>query len=128
MIKNPADTYLQNMVENASPIEHIIMLYDKAIFCIEKSIELFDNLESLENRKEFIHNIDRAYDILTFLKAFLDMEKGGEIAKNLNQIYTIILNTLVKPDKTKEELNKILEILKDLREAWEEVKNQYNKT
>ena len=128
MVKNPAQTYLQNMVESASPIEHVIMLYDKAISCIEEAIKLFDQKDDFEKRKAFIHNIDRVYDIVSFLKTFLDMEKGGEIAKNLNQIYTIILNTLVKPDKTKDELIKISEILKDLKEAWEDVKKQYNKT
>ncbi|WP_461830225.1 flagellar export chaperone FliS [Aquifex sp.] len=128
MIKNPAQTYLQNMVESASPIEHIVMLYNKAISCIEEAIELFDEREDLEKRKEFIYNIDRVYDIVSFLKAFLDIEKGGEIAKNLNQIYATILYTLAKPDKTKEELVKISEILKDLKEAWEDVKRQYNKT
>ncbi len=128
MVKHPAQTYLQNMVESASPIEHVIMLYDKAISCIEEAIKLFDQKDDFEKRKAFIHNIDRVYNIVSFLKAFLDMEKGGEIAKNLNQIYTIILNTLVKPDKTKDELIKISEILKDLKEAWEDVKKQYNKT
>ena len=128
MIKNPAEAYLQNMVESASPVEHIVMLYNKAIACMEEAIELFDQQNDLEKRKEFINNIDRVYDIVSFLKAFLDMEKGGEIAKNLNRIYTIILHTLVKPDKTKEELIKILEILKDLKEAWEDVKKEYNKT
>ena len=128
MVKNPARTYLQNMVEGASPIEHIIMLYDKAISCMEEAIKLFDQKDDFEKRKEFIHNIDRVYDIVSFLKAFLDMEKGGEIARNLNQIYTIILNTLVKPDKTKDELIKISEILSDLKRAWEDVKEHYNKT
>lgn len=128
MIKNPAETYLQNMVENASPIEHIIMLYEKAISCTEEAIKLFNETEDLEKRKLFIENLDRVYDIVAFLKAFLDMEKGGEIAKNLSEIYTIIQYTLVKQDKTKEELVKVNEILKDLKEAWEEVKNQYNKS
>ncbi len=124
MINNPAQTYLQNMVENASPLEHVIMLYNKAISCLEEAIELFDQREDLEKRKEFIYNLDRVYDIVSFLKAFLDMEKGGEIAGNLYQIYTIILNTLVKPDKTKEELIKISEILKELKEAWEDLRKR----
>lgn len=124
MMKNPAQTYLQNMVESASPLEHIIMLYNKAISCMEEAVELFDQKENFEKKKEFIHNIDRVYDIVSFLKAFLDMEKGGEIAQNLNQIYTIILSTLVKPDKTKEELIKITEILKELKGAWEDVRKQ----
>jgi len=124
MIKSPAHTYLQNMVESASPLEHIIMLYDKAISCTEEAIRLFDYKDDLEKRKEFIYNLDRVYEIVSVLKAFLDMEKGGEIAKNLSQIYTIILRTLVNPNKTKEELIKIAEILRELKESWEYVKKR----
>jgi len=124
-MKNIAEAYLQNMVETASPLDLIIMLYDKAITCTEKAIELFDQKEDLEKRKEYIENLDRVYDIITLLKASLDMEKGKEIAKNLNQIYTVILATLVRTDKTKEDLEKILGILKELRESWDYVrKNQ----
>ncbi|GAB6065963.1 flagellar export chaperone FliS [Aquifex pyrophilus] len=123
-MRNVAEAYFQNMVETASPIEQIILLYDKAIECMERAIELYDEKEDFEKRKEFVENIDRVYDIVSALKSFLDHEKGGEIAKNLDTIYTIILSTLVRTDKKKEELLKILEILKDLRETWEEVKKK----
>lgn len=75
-------------------------------------------------QEEYRYNLDRVYEIVSVLKAFLDMEKGGEIAKNLSQIYTIILNTLVNPSKTKEELLKIVEILRELKESWEYVKKR----
>nr|1ORY_A Chain A, flagellar protein FliS [Aquifex aeolicus VF5] len=123
-MRNIAEAYFQNQVETATPLEQIILLYDKAIECLERAIEIYDQVNELEKRKEFVENIDRVYDIISALKSFLDHEKGKEIAKNLDTIYTIILNTLVKVDKTKEELQKILEILKDLREAWEEVKKK----
>lgn len=123
-MRNVAQAYFQSMVETATPVEQIILLYNKAIECLEKAIELYDDLSDLEKKKEFIENIDRVYDIVAALKSFLDHEKGKEIARNLDTIYTIILNTLVKVDKTKEELQKILEILEDLKEAWEEVKKK----
>lgn len=75
-------------------------------------------------QEEYRYNLDRVYEIVSVLKAFLDMEKGGEIAKNLSQIYTIILNTLVNPSKTKEEFLKIVEILRELKESWEYVKKR----
>jgi len=37
---NPAEVYLQNMVENANPIRLILMLYDKALLCIEEAAEI----------------------------------------------------------------------------------------
>lgn len=126
-MKNIADVYLQNMIETASPLAQIIMLYDKAIECMERAIELYDSKEDLVKRKELVENIDKVYDIVSALKSFLDLEKGQEIAKNLNQIYTIILSTLVRVDKTKDELIKIAEILRDLRDAWQDVKKEVEK-
>ncbi len=123
-MRNVAEAYFQNMVETASPIEQIILLYEKAIECMEKAIELYDEQNNFEKKKEFIENIDRVYDIVSALKSFLDFEKGGDIAKNLDTIYGIILHTLVKVDKQKEELVKILQILRDLKEAWEDVKKK----
>ena len=122
------ETYLKNMVENASPVEHIIMLYEKACECLENAISLYDDFDNFEKRKEFIENIDRVYDIVSVLKAFLDFEKGGEIAKNLDKIYTVILTILANPNKRKEELMSVLEIMKELLEAWKDVKKSYNKT
>ncbi|WP_461832602.1 flagellar export chaperone FliS [Aquifex sp.] len=123
-MRNVAEAYFQNMVETASPIEQIILLYEKAIECMEKAIELYDEQNNFEKKKEFIENIDKVYDIVSALKSFLDFEKGGDIAKNLDTIYGIILHTLVKVDKQKEELVKILQILRDLKEAWEDVKKK----
>ncbi|NPA32407.1 MAG: flagellar export chaperone FliS [Aquificae bacterium] len=116
-MRSVADVYLKNMVEGASPLSQVIMLYDKAIECLERAIELQDS----RDKKEYVLLIDRVYDIVSALRAFLNREKGGEIAKNLYTIYTVILSVLVRHDKTREELLKVLEILKELRSAWAEI-------
>jgi len=128
---NPAEIYLQNMVENANPIRLVIMLYDKAISCIEEAVEAIENgLDELENLKKKAEGLTRATDILIVLRASLDEEKGKEIAKNLDEIYEVLINEIVRASMVndKETLLKIKEVLEELREAWEEAeKNVYGK-
>lgn len=124
---NPAEVYLQNMVENANPLQLVIMLYDKAISCIEEAIDAMeDGLEKLENVKRKAENLTKAMDILIVLKASLDEEKGKEIAKNLDEIYGVLINEIVRVNMVndKESLIKIKEVMEELRSAWEEAQRK----
>jgi flagellar protein FliS len=119
MINNP---YLENMVANANPVRLIIMLYEKAINCLENALEIGDT-ENFDMQKSKYEEMGRALEIISVLDATLDMEKGGEIAKNLREIYRSLMDELtyqmLKEDK--ERLEKVIKILKNLKSAWEEV-------
>jgi flagellar protein FliS len=114
--------YLENMVANANPVRLIIMLYEKAISCLENALEIGDT-KDLDMLKSKYEDMGRALEIINVLDAILDMEKGGEIAKNLREIYRSLANELtyqmLKEDK--ERLEKVINILKNLKSAWEEV-------
>jgi len=121
MINNP---YLENMVMNANPVRLVIMLYDKAISSLETALELMKDPSgnlALEDGK--YQAIGKALEIINVLDVTLNMEKGGEIAKNLREIYTTLMDELTsqmfKEDPAK--LERIINILKGLRESWEEV-------
>ncbi len=119
MMNNP---YLENMVANANPVRLIIMLYEKAINCLENALELRDT-EDFDMQKSKYEEMGRALEIISVLDATLDMEKGGEIAKNLREIYRSLMDELthqmLKEDK--ERLEKVIKILRNLKSAWEEV-------
>jgi len=119
MMNNP---YLENMVANANPVRLIIMLYEKAINCLENALEMGDT-EDFDMQKSKYEDMGRALEIISVLDATLDMEKGGEIAKNLREIYRSLMDELtyqmLKEDK--ERLEKVIKILKNLKSAWEEV-------
>ncbi len=124
---NPAEVYLQNMVENANPIRLVIMLYDKAIACVEEAVDAIGRgLEDTENVKVKAESLTRAMDILIVLRASLDSERGQEIAKNLDEIYDVLINEIVSANMSNdvESLIKIKEILEELREAWEEAEKK----
>jgi flagellar protein FliS len=119
MMNNP---YLENMVANANPVSLIIMLYEKAINCLENALEIGDT-EDFDMQKSKYEEMGRALEIISVLDAVLDMEKGGEIAKSLREIYRSLTDELtyqmLKEDK--ERLEKVIKILKNLKSAWEEV-------
>ncbi len=119
MMNNP---YLENMVANANPVRLIIMLYEKAINCLENALEIGDT-EDFDMQKSKYEEMGRALEIISVLDAVLDMEKGGEIAKNLREIYGSLMDELthqmLKEDK--ERLEKVIKILRNLKSAWEEV-------
>ncbi len=128
---SPAEVYLKNMVENANPIQLLLMLYDKALRCIEDSIEVIEKgLNNPQNVKRKAENLTKAMDILIVLKSSLDSKKGQEIAGNLDEIYEILINEIVRANMKNdvEILRKIKVILEELREAWEEAeKNVFKK-
>ncbi|MDQ7038260.1 MAG: flagellar export chaperone FliS [Aquificota bacterium] len=124
---SPAEVYLQNMVENANPIRLVIMLYDKAILCIETAVEAIEKgCDDLENVRVKAENLTRAMDILIVLRSSLDMEKGKEVSKNLDEIYEVLIDEIVRANMKNdaETLRKIKTILEDLRSAWEEAEKK----
>ncbi len=124
---NPAEVYLQNMVENANPLRLVVMLYEKAIACLEDAIEAVESgLDDLENVKTKAECLTRAMDILIVLQASLEHEKGQEIAKNLDEIYDALINEIVRANMKNdtELMREIKKILEELKEAWEEAEKK----
>ena len=124
---SPAEVYLQNLVENANPIRLVILLYDKAILCIEEAMDAIQRgVDKIENLKTKAENLTRAVDILIVLRSSLDTEKGKDISKNLDEIYEVLIDEIVRANMKNdlETLGKVKEILEDLRSAWEEAEKK----
>ena len=73
-------------------------------------------------------NIIKAQEIVTELMASLNTEKGGQIANNLMAIYSYFYQQLLqsKNKKNISLLKEILNMMKDLRLAWQEAVNADN--
>lgn len=119
------NNYLENEIKNATPLELILMLYNKSLFCLKiakKAIK--QGLNNPENLKKKAENIGKATEIISHLQACLNFEKGGEIAKNLNDIYNILLSELIRAnlENNIEILQKTIETLENLKKAWEDIR------
>ena len=66
------------------------------------------------------NNILKAQKIITEFQTTLDMENGGELAQRLYSLYAYLHKKLVSANinKSFEDLDEVLEHLKDLRNTW----------
>lgn len=125
----PNNNYLERQVMEGSPLEHVILLYGKAINSLRLAKNAIESgLKNPENVKTKVENLSKAVDILIYLQAILDLEKGGEIAKNLKEIYEILINALIEVNFSNElkPLKDCIEVLEKLRSAWMEIKPVVN--
>jgi flagellar biosynthetic protein FliS len=110
-----------------TPEELIVLLFDKACSSLKTAcltrIEQKDDMD-LTNRLAAIENFhkstSKAMQIVVALREMLDMERGGAMATQLAETYTIIAQniwTAAKEENTAA-LSKLVEALSELREAW----------
>ena len=117
-----ARKYQEINITTASPMELVVFLYDECIRTLEKAEQAFEIAEP--NRIEAISNsLLHAQDIITELAVSLDMERGGEIAHNLQRLYDFMVNHLSQANIRKEPqpIRDVRKMMTDLREAWAEV-------
>jgi len=122
--------YFENMVKTASPLQMVIMLYDRAIANLRTARELMlAGEQSPEALREKLEALGKAADIIAWLDGTLNFEKGGQIAQNLHQIYDTLLHELVKVSAKDdpEVVGKMIGILENLREAWRDAEKDLRK-
>ncbi len=116
-MENP---YLKLQVEVASPVERVVMLYDRAILLLKDALEALEEEDILRKA----NSIARADKIIRVLDASLDMENGGELAQNLRNFYNYLLDILIVANgkNDKELLSTAIEMLETVKSAWEKIK------
>jgi len=125
-MQNPQEVYLRKWIETASPVEIVIALYEKMESLLEDIIKLYETEGNERDTKKEIELANRVSEILYYLKGTLDMQKGGEIAKNLNQFYGVCIAQLSKAmaEKNLELYKDLLKAIREMKDAWEEVKKK----
>ncbi|GAQ95254.1 flagellar protein FliS [Thermodesulfovibrio aggregans] len=121
------DAYLQSKVMGADALELITMLYDKAIVSLNIAKDaIIKGVDDPELVKKKVTELSRATDIVYYLNDILDRQRGGQIAENLSTIYNILAEELVRANlfNDVETISKCIEILENLKSAWEDVKKQ----
>jgi flagellar protein FliS len=119
---NPYAQYQRTSIETASPTKLVVLLYDGAIRFLTRLVPVME----AKNYYEQSMYINKTQAIIAHLYGTLDFEKGGSVALALEKAYINMYDTLtaanIKDDP--ERVRKVLEALRDLREAWVEVDRQ----
>src|SRR6185436_18884257 len=94
----------------------VLMIYDHCLKWTRKAEEEL-TANDLEKMARAVHRVQGG---LTELMCALDMEKGGDIAKNLFRLYDFYSRhlTLAIKDRSAQCLQDVLAMMTVLREAW----------
>jgi flagellar protein FliS len=113
---NAAVAYRQREVLTASPAKLVVLVFDHLLVNLRRA-KLATEANKIEARVEAI---GKARDAVMELILGNDIEKGGELAKNLRSLYVFMFNELIvaaqKPNVAR--LDKLAEIATTLREGF----------
>jgi len=111
--------YQENRVTTQAPGRIVVMLYEGAIKFLKQAIRELQAGQYIEKGK----SINRAVDIIQELNVTLNMEAGGEIAKNLRQLYAFMQERLFQANirKDADMIRETLKLLEELNEGWKAV-------
>jgi flagellar protein FliS len=123
-MNNGFANYRTASIQTADRGKLVVMVYDHCIQWCDRAMEAGDDVES---RTKAINKIQ---DGITELTCALDMDKGGEIAKNLWRLYDFMNWKLqqVILRKGRADLESIREMLADLRGAWVKAAEEVRRT
>ncbi len=119
---NYQNAYKKASVNTLDQNKLIIMLYDGAIKNANFAVQYMESGEI-----EKVHDsLIKTKNIVTELLATLNMDQGGEIAKNLKSLYSYMFSQLVEAnmEKKSEPELAVIDLLKELRGAWVQIREK----
>ena len=119
MQNKSSNTYRDTAVQTSSPTRLVVMLYEGAIRFLNESTTAFQSQDLNAKRQ----SIDRAVAIVQHLQGTLDMDRGGEVASELNRLYNYITSCILDGSAKLEvaPLEEAIKLLRVLLAGWEEV-------
>ena len=124
---NAYSAYQKTNINTASQGRLVVLLYEGIIKQLTTAGTYLENDGKIkpENIEKYGICIQKAQAIITELQVSLDMDKGGEIARNLMSLYVIFNDELLAANinHNKEKLDFVLRMVKDLTESWRQIAN-----
>ncbi|MBU1638968.1 MAG: flagellar export chaperone FliS [Proteobacteria bacterium] len=114
--KKACSAYKQNEFNNLDPAEIVARLYQ----ALGSSLIKARNAIGTEDRKVQGENVSRALAIITELHSALNMEEGGEISANLNDLYFYLTSEITRGNIGNDSgmMDNAIRTVEPLTEAW----------
>jgi len=115
---NVRDSYLENRILGASPLELVAILYQEASKSVREAIL---QLEAGDIRARS-RAVTRAQLILMELVNSLDLEAGGSIARSLAELYDYMQRRLTEANaaQSRKQLEEVMRLLTILEDGWKQ--------
>ena len=118
--------YRRSEVETLTPRDLLVKMFDGLERFIEQAALAMDN-HHLEMATK---NTRRIRDILFELQATLNFDAGGEVAKNLDALYTFMIREVIDAGASKDSqrVRQLQRIVRPLKEGWKGVPDAHAHT
>lgn len=115
-MKDEVERYRINSIYTMTGAELVITLYDEMVKKLNQSKILIEHGDQ-DRANEYI---DKVREIIKHLK--ITLEPGSDISDNLTSIYNFLNVELIKikANKSGKGIDEVLDIIKELRDAWKE--------
>jgi len=115
--------YKQMDITTADRGKLVVLLYEGAINFLKMAKKCIHE-RNMEGKGTYIN---RAHDIILELSYSLNMEDGGQIAKDLRSLYWFMEKHLVRAKIERDgtqKIDEVISMLSTLNEAWKEILNK----
>ena len=116
------NAYKSTNVRTASQGHLVVLLYEEAVRQLAAAAGFFDPDSKLKapDIEKFNGCLQKAQAIITELQVSLDMDKGGDIAKNLMSLYVYFNNELMTANIShdKKKVDFVLDMMSQLADSW----------
>ena len=116
---NVPKAYREADVRGAGAVRLVVLLYEQIIRDLTQAAQAIEQ-NDIELRTKCINH---AILVVAYLQSPLDFDKGGKVAKDLDQFYNALRQSLMQvqffPSKTG--MNQLITDALAVREAWSEV-------
>jgi len=113
---NGIAAYRENAIQTQSPGRIVVLLYEGAIKFLRLTIEEMQS----GRHDEKARYMNRALDIITELNLTLNMDSGGEVAKNLRRLYEFMVRHIYQANMASNPkgLEDVIKLLEELNSGW----------
>ncbi len=114
-------TYRQTEVQSRTPLELVVMLYDGGLAFIHQARAAIERNDIAARRDAST----RALAVVSQLQSTLNMEAGGDVARQLDELYSWITGRILAAtmDNRVEPLDEAARVLAMLRDSWVTIAN-----
>ena len=118
-------TNIESIIHEATPHKLIEMLFKGAKDALSQAVGAIERQDFEAKSKK----ISKATEIILNLQTYLDKEKGGEVADNLNELYTYMATTLIDANRLNDasKVREVAGLLETVSDGWRSMSDEYKK-
>ena len=118
-------TNIESIVHEATPHKLIDMLLKGAKDALAQAMGAIERNDFEAKSKK----ISKATEIILNLQTYLDKDKGGEVADNLNELYTYMATSLIDANRLNDasKVREVAGLLETVFDGWRSMPDEYKK-